>query len=176
MSDKRICIYTSEPDEDLVNEIMAENPDMGSDQAFLQACDEIEEDRVYMCQSFFDIKGNFVIYGSTGSWDGRRGGFTPYMHTTLSDAMLELTSCLKNTESHVYVYVTEDGEITAHKAHHDGTNYYTLRQLPDDFDEELFDEIASLPDGSGKYFDEHAEKCGRYIIDRWNLEFQEEND
>lgn len=68
MSDKRICIYTSEPDEDMVNEIMAENPDMGSDQAFCQACDDIDEDRVYMCQSFFDIKGNFVIYGSTGSW------------------------------------------------------------------------------------------------------------
>ena len=174
--DKRICIWASEPDTEMIENLISQNYGMQDDTALYLAYDILEEDRIDMCESFPDVKGNFVIYGSSGRWDGRKGGFTPLMNSSLMDALFELSSELKNTDCHIYVYVSEDGEITAHKAHHDGTNYYTLRQLPDDFDEELFDEIASLTEGSGKYFDEHAEKCGRYIIDRWNLEFQEEND
>lgn len=162
-------IYSSIPSTDYVEDIMAGNPGMQSDDALMLAYDMIAEDRETLCREFAGIRGHFVIYGSAGRWDGRHGGFTPLMDTTLEEALLELSAFLPDTDSEVSVYVSPDGDITARKAHHDGVNLYTLRELGREYGEEELEEIAAAEGGSGKWFEKNAKPCGHYIAElfRW---------
>ena len=168
-------IWSSVPSTDYVDDVMRENPGMKDYEALFLAYDMVQEDRETLCQEFDGIKGHFVIYGTATTWEGSFSGFTPLFNTTLCEALKELSAGLRNCDSNVCVSVNETGDIVASKAHHDGTNHYTLRELDREYDEDELEDIASSPEGSEKYFDEHAEKCGRFIIDRWNLEFKEEN-
>lgn len=161
-------IYASEPDTSIVNEIMNENPGMKSDTALMFAYEEIEEDRERICHDFDDIPGHFVIYGSAGLWDGRHGGFTPLVDTTLGEALKELTAGLRNTDSVVRVKINAAGDITATKTHHDGTNYYVLRELDHEYDDDEL-EAAAL-EGAKTYFEKHAKPCAHYIMERWGIQ------
>ena len=166
--DKETIIYASEPDTSIVNDIMNENPGMKSDTALMFAYEEIEEDRESICHVFDDIHGHFVIYGSIGLWDGRHGGYTPLMDTTLGEALKELTAGLRNTDSVVRVKINDAGDITATKAHHDGTNYYILRELDHEYDDGELE--AAAIEGADAYFDKYAKPCAHYIQKRWEIQ------
>lgn len=165
--DSETIIYTSEPDISMVDDIMHENPDMKSDTALMLAYEEIQEDRERICHDFDDIPGHFVIYGSSGLWDGRHGGFTPLMDSTLGEALQILTEGLSNTDSVVRVKITDTGDIIATKAHHDGTNYYVLRELDHEYNDDELEAVAM--EGAEAHFDKHAKPCADYIRERWGL-------
>lgn len=165
--DSETIIYTSEPSTDIVDDIMHENPGMKSDTALMLAYEEIEEDRERICHEFDDIHGHFVIYGYTGLWDGHHGGFTPLMDSTLGEALESLSAGIRNTDSVVRVKLTEAGDIIATKAHHDGTNYYVLRELDHANDDDEL-EAAAL-EGAEAYFEKHAKPCAHYLQKRWGI-------
>ena len=165
--DSETIIYTSEPSTDMVDDIMQENPGMQSDTALMLAYEKIQEDRERICHDFDDIHGHFVIYGSAGLWDGHHGGFTPLMDSTLGEALEELTAGLRNTDSVVRVKITDAGDITATKAHHDGTNYYVLRELDHEYDDDELEAVAL--EGAEAYFEKHAKPCAHYVQERWGL-------
>ena len=161
-------IYASEPDTSMVDDIMQENPGIQSDTALMLAYEEIAEDRERICHDFDDIPRHFVIYGYTGLWDGRHGGFIPLMDSTLGEALEKLTAGLKNTDSVVMIKINDAGDITATKAHHDGTNYYVLRELDHEYDDEEL-EAAAL-EGAEAHFEKHAKPCAHYIRERWGIQ------
>lgn len=171
---ERKCIWTSVPCTELVESIMAAEPGMKDDVALFEAYDTLEEDRRMIAEEFKDIRGHFVLYGSAGLWDGRHGGFTPLFDTTLKEAFERLSECLPNCDSHVSVYIDGDGELYATKAHHDGVNSYTLRQLDREYDEDELEEIAATEGGSAEWFGKNARPCGHYIAQRWGLEVKDE--
>lgn len=154
-------IYSSVPCTDFVEDVMNNNPGMQDSEALMLAYDQLQEDRKLIADEFQSVKGNFVIYGSAGLWNGRQSGFTPYIDTSLGDVLMALTADLENTDSMVSVYVDDNGDITARKAHHDGVNLYTLRELDRDYDEDEFEDLSS------DYFEENAKPCGHYIADKW---------
>lgn len=158
-------IWSSVPSTDYVEDIMGENPGMREDEALFLAYDMVQEDRETLCQELEDIKGHFVIYGTARRWDGKYSGFTPLFDTTLGEALRELSAGLENCDSNVWVSIDEYGDITASKAHHDGTNHYTLRELEHGYDEDELEEIAICREGSRKWFDDHAKPCGHYIAE-----------
>lgn len=163
-------IWSSVPSTDYVEDIMQENPGMKDDEALFLAYDMVQEDRETLCQEFDGIKGHFVIYGTAQRWDGGRDGFTPLFNTTLGEALKELSAGLRNCDSNVYVSVNETGDIVASKAHHDGTNHYTLRELDREYDEDELEDIASCPEGSEKWFEKYAKPCGYYIAECFGWE------
>lgn len=169
----RICIWTSVPDTGLVEDIMAGNPGMKDDIALFEAYDTLEEDRRMIAEEFKDIGGHFVLYGSTGLWDGRHEGFTPLFDTTLGEAFERLSEGLPHCDSHVSLYIDGNGELYATKAHHDGVNRYTLRQLEREYDEDELEEIAATEGGSAEWFGRNAAPCGHYITDKWGLEVKD---
>ena len=162
------CIWSSVPSTDYVEDIMQENPGMKDDEALFLAYDMVQEDRDMICHDLNRIKGHFVIYGTAQRWDGGRDGFTPLFDTTLGEALKELSAELMNCDSSVWVSVDSNGDLVARKAHHDGTNHYTLRELEKEYDEDELEDIASCPEGSGKWFDEHAKPCGHYIAEHFS--------
>ena len=167
--EKRI-FYTSLIPSEMIDDIMAENPGTTSDLAYLQASYGIEEDRRQLKDEFDGITGHFVIYGSTERWNGRHGGFTPLFDSTLGEALHKLSEYLENCDSEVTVFLDGNGDICARKTHHDGTNSYKLRQLDREYDEDELEEIAAAEGGSGRWFDEHAGKCGHYVAERFGWE------
>ena len=167
---QRRTIYSTIIPTEMVDSIMKENPGMASDRAYLEASYQTEEDRSLLRNEFDDIKGHFVIYGSAGLWDGRHGGFTPLFDSTLGEALFKLSGYLENCDSEVTVYIDENGDICARKAHHDGVNLYTLRKLDREYDEDELEEIAATEGGSARWFEKNAEPCGHYITERFGWE------
>ena len=89
------------------------------------------------------------------------------MDSTFGEALEELTAGLRNTDSVVRVKINDAGDITATKAHHDGTNYYVLREVDHEYDDEEL-EVAAI-EGAVVYFDKYAKPCAHYITERWGL-------
>lgn len=164
------CIWSSVPSTDYVDDVMRANPGMKVEEALSLAYDMVEEDREVLCQEFDGIKGHFIIYGTSARWDGAHGGFTPLFDTTLGEALKELSAGLRNCDSNVWISIDSNGDLVACKTHHDGTNYYKLRELDREYDEDELEDIASSPEGSGKWFDRHAKPCGHYIAERFGWE------
>lgn len=163
-------IYSTIIPTEMVDDIMKENPGMTGDQAYLEASYQIEEDRSLLKDEFDDIRGHFVIYGSAGLWDCRHGGFTPLFDSTLGEALFKLSEYLGNCDSEVTVYIDENGDVCARKAHHDGVNLYTLRKLDREYDEDELEEIAATEGGSTRWFEKNAEPCGHHIAERFGWE------
>lgn len=160
-------IWSSVPSTDYVDDVMRENPGMKIEEALPLAYDMVQEDRETICQELDGIEGHFVIYGTANTWEDSFSGFTPLFDTTLGEAFRELSAGLAKCDSNVWVSVNEAGDITACKTHHDGVNRYTLRALDREYDEDELLDIVSWPEGSGKWFDEHAKPCGHYIAERF---------
>lgn len=162
-------LYNSEPSEELLEELGHDNPNLDENALADMAADLIAEERTDLCDMFDDIKGNYVVYGSIGTWMGRESGFSPNENTTLGEMLRSLTSPLDNCYSTVHVYIDKNCDVIAEKAHHDGTNLYKLRRLEKEYDEYDFEYIAASPEGSEKWFDEHALPCGQEILDKYGF-------
>lgn len=92
-------------------------------------------------EAFFEKGCAWLLTGTLGLWDGNhKGGF-------IFNTFNEFTKCLKDCD---YVRITDDmGHFEIECSHHDGTNYFEVKELTEDgcvwyddnkydmFDEEL---------------------------------------
>lgn len=179
---KRISIWTSVPCTDMVEDIMRENPAMREEVALdvaYQECEAAREDMAHLLDSATGNKENtYVLYGSTGTWYGRQSGFSPLEDMTFGDAWLALTAPLERCDSHVYAYIDENGDLIAHKVHHDGENIYTLRRIDRPMDEDDWEIAAHLNRGSSAWFEDNASPLGEVFAEILGIKgiFKEEGD
>lgn len=106
-----------------------ENPDASEDAIWAMVNDEIDTEFDSVRTEFGDIEGDFIICGSFGRWDGRRGGFSPYFDTNLGEMLVKLMAGLCDSGSNTHVWVDENGDVRACESHHDGSNSYFLRKV-----------------------------------------------
>lgn len=156
-------IYTTEPDfeeagkyiEEQVAEIKATLEKLAGENwlggALASACEhkieELKNEEAYNQSEFWreceqanlsQDTGEIIVIANLGLWDGRRQGVKETGKYNLS-AILENHGGVDDFE----VYV-EDGEVRGTGYHHDGTNYYTFREVVDaEKWEELRDKIIA---------------------------------
>ena len=106
----------------------AEDEDEITDDMIWQEMAFLEEtywdDVRYELEKFFENGNAWLLTGSLGLWSGRaRGGF-------IFNTFDEFTSCLKDCW---YIKITDDmGHLEVQCSHHDGTNYYEIKELTDE--------------------------------------------
>lgn len=108
--------------EDWTQEILAEYPMLSEDEAYQQV-QQTNTDYMYdECANMnVQLPENILVLGDIGTWRGNRHGYRE-LGNNLNDAFK-----LAFDTDYFELYVTDKGELKARGAHHDGTNYYTIR-------------------------------------------------
>lgn len=136
-------------------------------------------EEMYMLQDFdwecfqdefkYFMKGKiFILQGNIGRWNGRhRGGFT-------FDSFRELSKAWKDCD-YIKVY-DENGHLYIECSHHDGSNFYEIRELTERGEEYLsnhyYDDEEHVHDMIMKYYS----RLPRYAQKFWGCPRQEWTD
>lgn len=83
------------------------------------------EDLKYDVNKLIDEKGWLIAYGTIGTWRGDiEAGLVIRSYYDLTRLMFGRCS-----DCYVSLYNNGDGTLSVETAHHDGTNYFTIKQL-----------------------------------------------
>lgn len=88
-----------------------------------------------------ETEGRIICIAELGLWDGRKQGYS-YEGNNISSCLRSHVRGMSNME----FYVEKEGRILEFKAiesHHDGTNYYTYRELKPDLSDTQFANFES---------------------------------
>ena len=113
-------------------------------QISIEAC---VEDRDTLKDEFDNIRVNgILIYGSVGSWDGRKVAFK------VGEALRDIFNVFTGDYGTLYI---KGGELRAENCHHDGTDHFTIRTFKEGVDPNAFDSMSdteSLVPALNKHF------------------------
>ena len=139
------CAYDFDEARRNLAEAIDEKPDEVSDAAVYDyIADELRFD--YECEKSNlnkRLDGRILCYGSLGLWWGRPTGY--YI---LDDDNLNAVLDCACRDSYTYRVYFNGQDICAADGHHDGTNYYTFREIREDVSDEALDAFLDrLTDG-----------------------------
>lgn len=102
----------------------------------------------FMSNLKYDEENNVdcVVLGEVGLWYGRRD-IEPTYFKTLKDAIY---ACIKDCD-YITITQTEEGVIEVRASHHDGTHYFEIHKLNDDWFVECDEEEIDKPRFWGEF-------------------------
>ena len=158
--------YTARPDEDCIENILANNPDrkreeitdeeICNERAFLLDCD-------YECEKGNldkPLDGRILIVADMGLWTGRHSGYKIVETRNLNEVLQ--AACRDSLSYEVYF----DGHnVRANDGHHDGTNCYTFREIREDRNVDVL--LSKIYDGTVTNADinRYTRSLGAYVKD-----------
>ena len=166
---KNRYIWSSEPSSDMITDILSFMPGYSPEEAFSEGVEICKNKRGLICELLDHITGSFIILGKIYHPSGRSNGFTPLPVNNLGQAF-EMLSVPLQCKSSTSIFVSEDSDIIAHKAHSCGVNEYVLRQLDKNYSLAEFEEVAAMTSGQNIWFQMHTRPCGQYIAEVFGWE------